>query len=258
MAEPGDRTTWRIDLAWDGRAYLGWQRQPQGPTIQGQVEDALAAVLGGERVCVRASGRTDAGVHALHQVASFSTRVSRSAVSVVGGLNFFLPPDIACLAARQVSEGFDPRLFTTGKLYRYRVLNRRVRCPFRHARVWHIERPLDVVAMDAAAEVLVGEHDFTSFRAHGCSARSPVRRLSGARVLAVDDEVHFEYQGHGFLRHQARVMTGTLVEVGRGRWPPHYVAEVLAAHDRSLAGATAPAQGLCLVHVTCRDTPRPS
>lgn len=248
--------TWRLDLAWDGRAYLGWQRQPQGPTIQQQVEEALARTLAEPEVRVEASGRTDAGVHALHQVAAFRTAVRRSPAGIVGGLNHHLPRDIACLDAAIAPDGFDPRRWTRGKLYRYRILERRARCPFRDGLTWHLAQALDVEAMARAALALPGRHDMSSFQAQGCSAEHPVRTLVSARILRQEEEVWLEFQGHGFLRHQVRIMTGTLVEVGLGRRPEAWPAQVLAARDRRLAGRTAPAEGLWLVAVDCGEGPR--
>ncbi|MCK6507007.1 tRNA pseudouridine(38-40) synthase TruA [Myxococcota bacterium] len=248
--------TWRLDLSWDGRGYLGWQRQPQGPTVQQAVEEALARVLA-EPARVDASGRTDAGVHALHQVAAFRTAVVRTPRGLVGGLNHHLPRDIACLDAQVAPEGFDPRRWTRGKLYRYRVLVRRPRCPFRQGLTWHLGQALDVDAMARAAAAFPGTHDFSSFQAQGCSAEHPVRRLASARVLRHEDEVWLELEGHGFLRHQVRIMAGTLVEVGLGRQPEGWPAQVLAARDRTRAGPTLPAEGLWLVRVDCPMTPRP-
>ena len=247
---------WRLDLAWDGGAYMGWQRQPHGPTIQGAVEDALAVVLAGERVTVGASGRTDAGVHARHQVASFTAETPRTVKAMADGLNGVLPRDVACLSAEKVSEDFDPRRWARGKTYRYRILRRRARCPFRGGQAWHIKQRLDVEAMAAAAPALVGWHDFSAFRARGCTAKNPRRWLQSLSVDAVEDEVHIEAFGHGFLRHQVRIMAGTLVEVGRQRMAPEGVAEVLASRDRTRAGRTAPPRGLWLMKVVLGDGPR--
>lgn len=247
--------TWRLDLSWDGRPYLGWQRQPQGPTVQQAVEEALAVVLDAP-ARVEASGRTDAGVHALQQVVAFRTAARRSPRGLVGGLNHHLPRDIACLAAQEAPEGFDPRRWTRGKLYRYRILVRRPRCPFRRGLTWHLGQDLDVQAMARAAAALPGTHDFTSFQAQGCAAEHPVRRLSAARVQTHEDEVWLEMEGHGFLRHQVRIMAGTLVEVGLGRQQEGWPGQVLAARDRTRAGPTLPAEGLWLVRVDCPMVPR--
>ncbi len=249
---------WRLELAWDGRAYAGWQRQPadQGVTIQQTVEQALSRVLGGEQVRVDATGRTDAGVHALQQVVAFSATAPRSERGLVAGLNHFLPPDIACLAASTVPLAFDPRRWTRGKRYRYRILARTPRCPFRRGRVLHLRQTLDADAMQRAAADFIGRHDMQSFRASGCSARSTVRTLTAASVRRVDDELHIEVEGNGFLRHQVRIMAGTLVEVGLGRRPDDCVPQIIDARQRAAAGPTLPAMGLWLVEVDCPARPR--
>lgn len=250
-------TTWRLDLSWHGGAFVGWQRQAQGRSIQAVVEAALADVLGGEEVRLDVAGRTDAGVHALHQVAAFETRVVRAPDAMRRGLNARLPPDVVCLSASIQARDFDPRGWALYKRYRYRVLERESRCPLRAPLVWHWGRPLDVDRMSAAAALLVGRHDWTSFRATGCGAHSPTRTLEALDVLRQDDEVWIEARGNGFLRHQVRIIAGTLVEIGRGAQPPRWVADVLAARDRSRAGPTAPARGLWLVAVELGEGPRP-
>lgn len=250
------RFTWRVTLAWNGAAYVGWQRQPTGRSLQEVVEDAVARALGTEEVRVTASGRTDAGVHALAQVVSFQSPVDRAPDALVAALNANLPRDVAALDAILAPDAFDARRWVRRKLYRYRVLNRRPRCPFREGLAWHWRAPLDVGAMAEAAAHLVGRHDFSSFRAQGCGARHPVRTLEQATVARVDDEVHLEFTGNGFLRHQVRIMTGTLVDVGQCRQAPSAVAGILAARRRSAAGRTAPAHGLWLVRVDYGDGPR--
>ncbi len=257
MAPDARSHRWRLDVAWDGRRFVGWQRQPNGPSLQGLFEDALARILGGEAVRVDATGRTDAGVHAAHQVLGFSCDATRDAAALVRGLNAVLPDDVACLDARPAAPDFDPRRWTRRKTYRYRVLVRGPRCPFRAGRVWHVRWPLDVAAMHAAAQQLVGDHDFSSFRAAGCGAAHPRRTLEAAHVRTAEDEVQLEFVGNGFLRHQVRIMTGSLVEVGRGRRPAVWVRDVLAACDRDAAGPTAPAEGLWLLRAEVGDTPRP-
>jgi tRNA pseudouridine38-40 synthase len=247
---------WRITLAWDGRRFCGWQRQPNVVTIQQVVEESLAAVLGGASVTVTASGRTDAGVHALAQVASFQTDVPRSPVAIRNGLNFHLPPEIVCLDASHAPPDFNARAWSRSKLYRYRILAHPVRCPFRDGKVWHIKKKLDVRAMAEAVKPLEGAHDFSSFRASGCTAAHARRFIVSATVTSVDsDEIHMEFVGNGFLRHQVRVMAGTLVQVGLGRFTPARIATILAARDRCEAGRTAPAAGLWLVRVETGDGP---
>ncbi len=249
-------TCWRLTLAWNGAAYVGWQRQSGGRSLQEVVEDAVSRAFGGEEVRVTASGRTDAGVHALAQVLAFRARATRQPGELLNALNHGLPRDICALDVAVVPDHFDVRRWVLRKLYRYRVLNRHVRCPFREGIALHWRARLDVAAMDAAAQALVGRHDFTSFRARGCGALHPVRKIEEAAVRAVDDEVWLEFTGNGFLRHQVRIMSGTLMEVGQGRFPPEHVGEVLEARQREQAGRTLPAHGLWLVRVELGDGPR--
>ncbi len=258
IAEGADsaKTRWSLTIAWDGTPFRGWQRQPGGNTIQQIVEDALAPILGGESVVVTASGRTDAGVHALAQVISFEAHAHRTPRSILRGLNTKLPPEIVALSARAVPRAYNPRRWTRRKMYRYRVLNRSVRCPHRRGQTWFQRRPLDVTAMAQASAALVGTHDFTSFRAAGCTAAHPIRLLESAAVHAVDDEVHVEFIGRGFLRYQVRNMVGTLIQVGHGSRAPDSIPVLLAARDRKRAGVTAPAHGLWLVWVEVGDAPR--
>jgi tRNA pseudouridine38-40 synthase len=249
---------WMATLAWRGTAYAGWQIQPNAPTIQGTVEQAVAAMCGlDEPVPVSATGRTDAGVHAEMQVVGFRLPVDRTPHQVMSGINFHTPADITCLAAQTMADDFSPRRWTKGKLYRYRILNRLPRCPFRDDLVWHLKSPLNVGAMSAAIAALVGQHDFSSFRAAGCSADTTVRTIRAARCQTTDDgEVLIEFEGPGFLRHQVRIMVGTLVDVGLGKRSAGEVASTLSAQDRAAAGPTAPAKGLTLVHVEVGDGPR--
>lgn len=246
--------SWQMTLAWDGGPFHGWQRQPHGQTIQQRVEEALSVVLAGERVAVTATGRTDAGVHALAQIASFAARTPRTPRAIVHGLNVHLPEQIACLDAAHAPAGFDARRWAQRKLYRYRILARPVRCPHRRRQVWWVRRPLDVAAMEAALPVLEGRHDFTSFQASGCTATQPVRVLESATLRQEGDELHLEFIGNGFLRYQVRNMVGTLVAMGLGRFPGA-MEEILAAADRRAAGPTAPPHGLWLVWVELGDGP---
>ena len=235
---------------------MGWQRQPHGPTIQQALEDALERILSGERPTVRATGRTDAGVHAAHQVASFQAQAKRSERTMTDGLNGVLPRDIACLAARHAPAHFDPRGWTRRKMYRYRILMRRERCPFRHRQVWNLKGELDVESMARAAKVLEGYHDFSAFRATRCTARHPRRLMQSLTCRVVDDELHIEAVGHGFLRHQVRIVAGTLVDVGQGRIAVGALTDILASRDRAQAGPTAPSWGLWLQRVDVGDGPR--
>jgi len=241
--------TWRLLLEYDGTAYVGWQRQPRGTSIQGLVEDALRSVLGGEPADVRASGRTDAGVHALGQVASFRAATARTPRAVRMGLNSLLPRDIACREARRTADDFDALETPHSKRYLYRILDTGERAPLRERFTWHLRGVLDVPAMQAAARHLVGTWDFESFRAGGCAAATSVRTIRSLQVRRTGDEVHVEVDGDGFLRHMVRIVAGTLVGVGRGRFAPDDVAAIRDARDRARAGRTAPAGGLCLVSV---------
>lgn len=245
---------WCLRLAWDGSAYVGWQRQPNGVSVQARVEEALLA-LTGQPVRASASGRTDAGVHARAQVVAVDLPEGWAAARVVGGLNHHLPADISCLSAAPTADEFDPRRWVRRKLYRYRILARATRCPFRAGHTWLVRRPLDVEAMARAALHLEGRQDFASFRAQGCAANHTVRTLEAAVVRRADDELHLDFTGNGFLRHQVRIFTGTLVEVGLGRLGEDAIPGIITARDRSAAGPTAPARGLWLVGVELGDGP---
>jgi tRNA pseudouridine38-40 synthase len=245
---------WRLVVEYRGTDFVGWQVQPNGRSVQQVLEDGLASFLG-ERVHVSASGRTDAGVHALGQVVSFETTVQRPAKAMRDGLNTRLPADVACVSAETVADDFDPRRWARRKTYRYTWLVRRARSPLRDDRVCHARHGLDVEAMAQAARALVGTHDFASFRAVGCASTHAVRTIEDARVYAEGDLIHLEVVGNGFLRHMIRIVAGTLAEVGRGRRSPAEFAAVIAARQREAAGPTAPAKGLTLVSVVYGDGP---
>jgi len=244
---------WRLDIEYDGTNFSGWQLQPGERTVQGVVEDAVE-VFCTHPARVTSAGRTDAGVHALQQVASFVTHVERLPRSVVGGLNGNLPDDVAVVAAQVVAAEFDPRRTPHVKQYRYRWLDRPAISPLRRNRVWHVRRALDVAAMAAAVSSLIGEHDFSSYRAAGCSAKHPVRIVESARVERRGDEVVLELEGRAFLRYMVRNIAGTLNEIGRGKYDSEHLGEVLARRDRSAAAATAPARGLTLASIRYLET----
>lgn len=238
----------RIVVAYDGSPFLGWQVQPQGPTVQSVLQEAVARVTGA-RATVKGSGRTDAGVHALGQVANFHTSSTMAPDAIVRAVNSLLPPAIAVLRADEVPPGFDSQFSAVGKLYRYRVFNRFVGSPFELGRSWHIHKPLDIESTSLVAAMLSGTHDFSSFRAAGCVASSPVRTITRCEVLSTDDIVTFELEANGFLRHMVRNIVGSLVGVGLGRFSTDDFAAILAARDRTRAGRAAPPHGLYLVRV---------
>jgi tRNA pseudouridine38-40 synthase len=247
----------KLTLEYDGTNYVGWQVQPNGPSIQGTLQGALQALLG-ERVAVEAAGRTDSGVHALGQVACFSTERALPLKAYWLGLNAHLPPDIAVVAAEEVPLDFDPRRWSRGKRYRYRVSNRRSRSPLRRHTHWELFMPLDVAAMRAGAQHLLGRHDFSAFRASDCEAAHAVRELRALDIEgASGDELSFTVNGTAFLKHMVRNLVGTLVEVGRGKRPPAWVGEVLSGRDRTRAGVTAPPHGLALLEVFYGEGPHP-
>ncbi len=245
----------RLVLEYDGTDLAGWQRQSNGPTVQAHLEDALAEMTG-TAVKVTGASRTDAGVHALGQVANFQTAADIPLVGFMRGLNSKLPASIAVRAIDQVPEAFSSRFWSIGKHYRYAILARAARSPLRGRTAWHRPRALDQAAMRAAAAHLVGEHDFASFRAAGCTAATTTRRISAVDVTDVgDDLIEIHVRGNAFLRNMVRIVAGTLVGVGEGRFSPGEVADMLAARDRTQAGQTAPARGLTLVQVFYDEGP---
>jgi tRNA pseudouridine38-40 synthase len=249
----------KLTLEYDGTDYVGWQVQPNGTSVQAVVERALARLLGEPRVAVESAGRTDAGVHALGQVACFDTDRALPLKAYVQGLNGHLPQDVACTRAEEVDPAFDPRRWSRGKRYRYLVSNRPTRSPTRRRTHWELFQPLDAAAMAEAARHLLGRHDFSAFRAADCQAQHALRELTRAdvEVRGGGDELVLTLEGTAFLKHMVRNVAGTLVDVGRRKRPPGWVAEVLASRDRGRAGATAPAQGLTLVEVFYGERPGP-
>jgi tRNA pseudouridine38-40 synthase len=238
----------RLTLEYDGTDYVGWQVQPNGLSVQAVVERALGKLLGAPTP-VQCAGRTDAGVHALGQVVAFNAAQPLPLKAYLRGLSGLLPPDVAVVAVEEVAAEFDPRRDARGKRYRYRVCNRAVRSPLRRRTHWEVFAPLNVLAMREAAPYLLGRHDFSAFRASDCGAAHAVRTLWRLDVEAAGDELAFVVEGTAFLKHMVRNLVGTLVEVGKGRQPPGWVAEVLASRDRTRAGPTAPAHGLVMEEV---------
>lgn len=244
-----------IIVEYDGTPFVGWQMQAAGRSIQGRLEEALAAFTG-ERIGVRGAGRTDAGVHALGQVAHFDLARAWSPDKIRDALNYHLKPDpIVARACREVDAAFDARFSAVGRHYLYRVLARKARPALDQDRVWWVPRPLEPVAMAAAARLLVGRHDFTTFRAAGCQARSPVKTLDRLDVTVDGEEIRIRASARSFLHHQVRSIVGSLKHVGEGRWSAADMGAALEARDRSRCGAVAPPQGLYLVAV---DYPAPA
>ncbi len=240
----------KLTLEYDGTDFAGWQTQAQGErTVQGVLAIALAE-FSDAPVKLTGAGRTDAGVHAEGQVASVALETRLEPETLARALNAKLPGDVAVLAAEFAGDDFDARRAARGKLYRYQVWNARTRSPLRERRWHHEPRPLDVAAMRAAAQSLVGHHDFASFQAAGAKPGPTERRLWRCDPLGeAGAELRFELHGDGFLRHMVRNVVGTLLEVGAGARPADSLASLLAARDRRLAGPTAPACGLCLARV---------
>ncbi len=243
----------KLVLEYDGTRYVGWQVQPNGPSIQGEVERALRT-LRKSAVRVTAAGRTDAGVHALGQVASFPEERPLPLAAYVKGMNTLLPEDIAVRSAGFEPDGFDARRDARGKRYRYRIQNLEGRSPLGRRVAWQVFRRLDVEAMREAARPLLGRHDFAAFQAADCESGHAVRDLGRIEVLGEPrGEIQVIAEATAFVKHMVRNVVGTLAEVGMGNRPPGWVGEVLEGRDRARAGPTAPAQGLCLEEVFYRD-----
>jgi tRNA pseudouridine38-40 synthase len=238
----------RLVVEYDGTNLSGWQRQDNAPTVQQHLEEALAQLLQHPAPVVGAS-RTDAGVHARGQVASFRTERPIPLHGIRRGLNSILPAQIAVREAAEVPEEFHPRFSATGKHYQYTILARPDRSPRWRDRAWHHPEPLALDLMREGASALCGEHDFSAFRAAGCTAKSTLRRVDAIDFTRDGDLVIVDVRGNAFLRMMVRILVGTLTEVGAGARPPSQVAEILASRDRTKAGITAPAQGLELVTV---------
>lgn len=243
--------TLKLTLQYDGTDYVGWQRQGNGASIQGLLEAALAR-FDGAPVTVHGAGRTDAGVHALGQVASITVATGVASSTLTRALNAVLPPDVRVASVDEVPSDFHARFSAVGKLYEYRIVNGPFVSPFLHRYAWHIAPPLDLGAMRDASARVVGRHDFTAFEGAGSTARSSVRTIRAIEWHeghAPDLPLVMRIEGDGFLRHMVRTIVGTLVGVGSGRWPAGAVSDILAGRDRSQAGPTAPAKGLFLVGV---------
>jgi tRNA pseudouridine38-40 synthase len=259
-------TTFKITLAYDGTNYVGWQRQASGTSVQGLVEDALRE-LDGRDVVLHGAGRTDAGVHALGQVASCTLERAIESDVVARALNARLPPDVRVVSAEGAAPDFHARFSAKAKTYRYLIYHADVMSPFERCYAWHMFGDLDVDAMEAAARLLEGRHDFAAFQTASGTARTTERTVTRSRIVrttlsaAANEGEHsgcgelvaYEITGDGFLRHMVRSIVGTLVEVGRGRMSTQEMRMVLLSCDRRRAGPTAPARGLFLVAVEYGD-----
>jgi tRNA pseudouridine38-40 synthase len=240
---------YKLTIEYDGTPFVGWQVQDNGVSVQGVLAEAVLA-FAGERAVVGGAGRTDAGVHALGQVAHVDLAKDWPADTVRDALNAHLRPHpIAVLLAERVADDFDARFSAIKRHYRYRIVNRRADLSLEALRAWRIPRPLDAAAMQDAAQKLVGRHDFTTFRSTECQAKSPVKTLDRLDVARDGDEVRITAIARSFLHNQVRSMVGSLVHVGEGKWSADDLAAALAARDRTACGQVAPPQGLYLVRV---------
>ena len=239
----------KLTIEFDGGPFVGWQRQRNGRSVQQVLEEAVLA-FAGEAAVINGAGRTDAGVHALGQVAHLDLVRDWPAATVRDALNAFMKSEpVVVLSAERVGDDFDARTSATARHYRYRILNRRPPPAVERGQAWWVAAPLDHAAMHQAGQALVGKHDFTTFRAAACQAKSPLRTLDRLAVTRAGEEVVIEVSARSFLHHQVRSFAGSLKLVGEGSWPIVAVGEALAARDRKRCGPVAPAEGLYLVAV---------
>ncbi|MBV8616159.1 MAG: tRNA pseudouridine(38-40) synthase TruA [Acetobacteraceae bacterium] len=251
-----ERTRWALLLEYDGAPFVGWQRQANGLSVQEVLEAAAARIARGGPVVTVVAGRTDAGVHAAGQVVELTVPAAIDAERLRDALNFHMKPHpVAVLRAAPAPEGWSARFSAIRRTYRYTILNRRARPALGLGRVWHVPAPLDAEAMAAGAALLLGRHDFTSFRAAACQANSPLRTLDRLEVRRSGAIIEITAEARSFLHHQVRNMVGTLRLVGEGSWHPGRVAAALAARNRAAAGPTAPPAGLCLMAVAYPTDP---
>jgi len=237
-------TRYRLVIEYDGAGFVGWQRQDNGPSVQATLEEAVRRFCG-EAVTLHAAGRTDAGVHALGQVAHLDLERETDGDSLRDAVNFHAKPAaVAVLSAAPVAEDFHARFSAVRRHYLYRIVNRRAPLVLDRGRAWFVPVPLDAAAMAAGARHLVGRHDFTSFRASECQAKSAVKTLDVLRVDRDGDEIRVTAEARSFLYNQVRIIVGTLRQVGEGKWQPNDMTRALAACDRAAAGPTAPPYGL--------------
>jgi tRNA pseudouridine38-40 synthase len=240
-------TRWRLTIEYDGGPFMGWQRQDNGPSVQGRIEAAILRMTG-ERAAVHGAGRTDSGVHALAMSAHVDIAKPLTAHRLRDGLNALVRPEpISILAASEVAGDWHARFSCIGRAYEYRILNRRAPPAVERGKVWHIPAPLDVEAMAEGAVLLVGRHDFTTFRSVQCQSQSPVKTLDRLDVVRDGERVRVEADARSFLHHQVRSMVGCLAMVGRGQWTPADLRAALDARDRAALGLNAPPEGLYFV-----------
>ncbi len=240
-------TRWRLTLEYDGRPFMGWQRQDHGPSVQQSLEEAIFRMTG-ELAAAHAAGRTDAGVHALAMAAHVEIEKGVTEHRLREGLNALVRPHpISVIAVERVPDDWHARFSCIGRKYLYRILNRRAPPALDRGRVWHVAVPLDAEAMAQGAAFLVGRHDFTTFRSVQCQSDSPVKTLDRLLVGRVGEEVHIEAAARSFLHHQVRSMVGCLALVGRGQWQPDDIRRALEARNRAELGFNAPAEGLYFV-----------
>lgn len=233
----------KLTIEYIGTQYAGWQRQEGARTIQGEIERALTCITG-ENIEIHGSGRTDAGVHALGQVASFNTSSKIPGDKIKYALNQHLPEDIRILKSEEVAEDFHARFSAKAKTYVYRIQTGNVRRPFEQGRAYYVRSQLNISKMESESRKLIGEHDFSAFKSEGSSAKTFVRKIHDLRIDWRDDIVEISVSGNGFLYNMVRIIVGTLIEIGKGK--NYDISEVLKSKDRALAGPTAPAHGLYL------------
>jgi tRNA pseudouridine38-40 synthase len=243
------KRNFKLTIEYDGSAYFGWQRQKDPNTIQGTIEGALHA-LTGESVTLTGSGRTDSGVHALGQVASFHTHTHLAAGDIHRALNALLPDDIVILSCEEMPEAFHARFDVVSKCYRYCLLNRPLPAALGRQYAWHIRKALDIAAMREAIGHIEGTHNFKAFEGAGSPRPDSIRKVYRAQLVSQNnDRIDFEIEGNGFLRHMVRNIVGTLVDIGIGKITPDDLVKIREGKDRGKAGITAPAHGLFLVKV---------
>ena len=247
-------TRFAFTVEYDGRPYMGWQRQAHGPTVQQHIEEALGRIVGGEPI-VHCAGRTDAGVHATGMRAHVDLDKAITPFRLMEALNAHLRPEpIAILACEIVSEDWHARFSCVARAYEYRILNRRAPLTFESGLVWRVPQILDADRMHSAAQALVGRHDFTTFRSAQCQADSPLRTLSRLDVVRTDERITIHAKARSFLHHQVRSMVGCLALVGMGTWSPEDLRAALEARDRSALGHNAPPDGLYFMHADYPET----